>query len=168
MAATRVLVVAEETLARAGLAALLRERAELDIVGQVAALTAAEIDRYDPHVIVFDLGWDADAAVGVLADIVEAGVPVLALAPVDEAASMAWRAGARGILLRDAAPEAVETAIAGLMAGMAIIDLALAESYPLFENPHRGEPVEPLTPRELEVLQLVAEGLSRGTLWQRY
>ena len=66
----RVLVVARDSLARAGLAALLSGQPGLAVAGQIAGDTdvSGALDAYQPDVVVWDLGWDPAAALELLAD----------------------------------------------------------------------------------------------------
>ena len=153
----RVLIVADDPLARAGLAALLADQDGCTVVGQVAATDSllASQDVYQPDVILWDPGWEPDLSSDRLTDLAEGGVPVVALLSASDQATAAWAAGARGLLRRDTGTEALLAAIAAAAQGLAVIDPALAPPLPLA---HPGSP-ETLTPRELEVLRLLAEGL---------
>jgi len=109
----RVLIVATDPLARAGLAALLAEQPGCATVGQVPV--------YRPDVLLWDLGWDPEPAPSIelrtgldcLADLEDIALPVLALLPDEADAADAWSAGARGLLLCDAD---TETLVAALIA----------------------------------------------------
>ncbi len=157
----RVLVVAGDPLARAGLATLLGEQAGLEVVGQVSpsAELAADLELFEPDVIAWDLGWDPSSSIGHLRELrVEA--PVLALLPGDERAMEVWSAGARGLLLRDADGPGLAAAARALAQGHVVLapDLAAAILPSGDRQPDRL--VEDLTPREREVLALMAEGLA--------
>jgi two-component system nitrate/nitrite response regulator NarL len=160
----RVLVVAGDPLARAGLAARLAGQDGCTIVGQVAAddRLPDNLDIYRPDVVVWDLGWDPDPAA--LPDLGEGGPPVLALLPDPSQAADAWTAGARGLLLRTAAAAHLLTAITAVGQGLAVLDPALAGALPL-DRPR--PPAADLTPREIEVVRLLAEGLSNKAVAQR-
>jgi len=154
----RVLIVADDPLARAGLAALLADQDGCVVVGQVAATedALASLDVYRPEVILWDSGWDPDLMSDRLLRFAEGGVPVVALLSDISQVADVWTAGARGLLRRDTGPTALLTAIAAAAQGLAVIDPTLAPALPL------GRPEslsEALTPRELEVLRLLAEGL---------
>jgi DNA-binding NarL/FixJ family response regulator len=96
--------------------------------------------------------------------------PILALiTPGQEA--QALEAGAQGAIRRDARPRAIAAAIEALHQGLAVFDLAYGRAQPGSRPAHRGEGEAPLavvlrhaedilTPRESEVLALLAEGLS--------
>ena len=99
----RVLVVADDHLTRAGLAALLAAQPGATVVGQIAGdpgLSSA-LDAYRPDIVVWDMGWDPIVSLEHLADLEEAHPPVIALLPDEAHAPEAWAAGARSILLRD-------------------------------------------------------------------
>ncbi|MCP4534761.1 MAG: response regulator transcription factor, partial [Delftia sp.] len=79
----RVLVIADDSLARAGLATLLADQVGCIVSGQVSGDTDFEtaIDVYRPDVVVWDLGWDPSRALDGLAELHAADPPVVALLP---------------------------------------------------------------------------------------
>ena len=87
----RILVVADDPLARTGLATLLTEQSDYSIVGQIAASAdlVANLGVYAPDLIVWDMGWEPTAAIERLADLGDAAVPVLALL-ADSAHAAVW------------------------------------------------------------------------------
>ncbi len=97
----RVLVVADDPLARAGLAALLADQEGCIVAGLVAPGLdlAGDAAVYQPDVVLWDLGWDADP--GPLHDLSGDVLPILALLPDDALVADIWSAGAQGLLLRD-------------------------------------------------------------------
>ena len=98
-----VLVVADDPLARAGLAALLAAQPGCSVIGQVSTDSdlPAMLDVYQPDVLVWDLGWDPSQAIEALSDLTEGSPPIVALLPDETHVSDVRAAGARGILLRD-------------------------------------------------------------------
>lgn len=171
----RVLVIANDPLARAGLTTLLADQPALVIVGRIPGGLdlLAEVDIYHPDVIVFDLGWDpglspitrpgleqAPTSLTGLAELRELGLPVIALLPDETYAAEAWSVGAHGLLLRQTSPEKLVAALQGIIQGLRIFDSAFTQStFPAKSLETPPTLTEPLTPRELEVLQLLAEGL---------
>jgi DNA-binding NarL/FixJ family response regulator len=173
----RVMVVADDPLARAGLAVLLAELPGLTMVGQAAAgddLQAA-VDAYRPDVVLWDMGWDAGDGALRLADFAEGSLkhPVVALLAADAPPRAAWTAGARGILRRDASLEQIAAAIAAAAQGLVVLEPAISLGLSSEGGTVEGEQtaasalVEPLTPRESEVLALLAEGLPNKTIAHR-
>jgi two-component system nitrate/nitrite response regulator NarL len=165
----RVLVVAEDPLAQAGLAALLDDQPGCVVVGQgSAADLAAQVAVYRPDVVAWDLGWATAQGSGSdgdqLGDLTEVGVPVVALLPDEHAAVAAWLAGARGLVLREAAAHELVAALRAAAAGLAVLHPMLAGAIMLVRAQGDGLLAEELTPRELEVLQLLAEGLSNKAI----
>jgi len=172
-----VLLVGDDPLARSGLAALLAGEPGLAIVAQAAPAdlsAGSDGDRmaganaasgFPPRVALWDLGLAPGLALGRLADFASSGPPVLALLADEELAADAYAAGTRGLLFRDASPgrlAAALRALAGLLAPPSEDD-----GDPIDSAPSRVEPTEPLTPREIEVLQLLAEGLSNKRIAAR-
>ncbi|MCZ7546160.1 MAG: response regulator transcription factor [Anaerolineae bacterium] len=169
----RALVIADNPLARTGLAALLAEQAGVVVAGQAAAdddLLAA-VDLFRPDVLVWDLGWDPAPALERLADVREAGgLPVVALvadeaSAVDALATMAG--GAYAVLLRAAGGARVAAALRAAAEGLVALDPALSEAARRAREPAAPPLEEALTPRELEVLQLLAEGLPNKAIATR-
>ena len=175
MAGTRILIVADNLLARAGLAALLAERSNSDVVGQVAGgeTLADDVDVYRPEVLVWDLGWQPQTALerfGQLLDELGDGeaLPVVALLPDEsraaEVAALLRTVRAGGVFLRDTDTAHLIAALPIVAQGLLVIDPALADRVlPDGETPPESIS-EALTPREQEVLQLLAEGLPNKTI----
>ncbi|HEX3050420.1 MAG TPA: response regulator transcription factor [Aggregatilineaceae bacterium] len=162
MSELRVLVVADDPLARAGLAALLTGRC--DVVGQVSGETELPLDVYRPDVVLWDLGWDVDALPEHLADWGDANPPVVALLPEDHQTASVWAAGVRGLLLRSADSDHLLAALEGAAHGLAVFQpelvKALRETNPISLS-------QELTARELEVLHLLTEGLPNKAIARR-
>lgn len=165
--AVRVLVIAEDPLARAGLATLLANQPGCTVAGQVAADTELPdaVQIYRPDVIVWDLGSDPTRALERANSIRDLGVPVVTLLPDETDAADAWASGARGILLRTASAENLAAALAAAAQGLAVIDPGFAAALlPGARDQSPAQPIEALTPRELEVLRLMAEGQSNKAI----
>jgi DNA-binding NarL/FixJ family response regulator len=96
------------------------------------------------------------------------GVIILTTYHIDEAVYAALRAGASGFLLKDAAPAEIVNAIRAVVAGEAWLDPAVArrliDEFATRPEQHAPTPAEmaQLTPREREVLTLLARGLSNA------
>lgn len=159
----------DDPLARNGLALLLAEEAGLTVVAQAApgaeAIAAARIHR--PHAAAWDLGFERKPDLEGLRALAEAGTPVLALLAGEDSAPDALAGGARGVLFRDAEGGRISTALRAIAQGLIVIDEALAASLLRPQPAPAAALVEPLTPRELEVLQLLSQGLSNRFIAQK-
>ena len=171
----RLLVIADDPLARAGLAAILAAQPACQIVGQAASDVdwPAEIEAARPDVIIWDLGWTPDRGIDRLADLRDSLPPVLALLPEEDptvgSTVRAWRAGARGVLPRTADPSTIAAAAQSLARGLVVLDADLATELLMSPSPDPATDalIEPLTPREIEVLHLLAEGMTNRAIAQR-
>ncbi len=158
---TRVLILADDPLARAGLVALLTDAPQLSVAGQSASDTdlTALLPVFQPDAILWDLDWSPDNQVATLSQFVEDHtLPVVALLAVAALAEAVRIAGARGLLPRTSDGGQMAAALRAVTQGLLVFDETLLPA------PTPGLPVvelvEPLSSRELEVLRYLAEGLS--------
>jgi DNA-binding NarL/FixJ family response regulator len=165
MAVVRVLVVGPDPLARGGIRQLLEGEPGLEVTGDVAPERASREAGSSPADAV---AWDAGPEDGFgepLGAVSGAGSPVVALLAGRGQAREALGAGATGLLLRDAPPGRLAAALRAVATGLWALDGPLGESL-LPPAPSAG-PSEPLTPRELEVLALLGEGLPNKAIADR-
>ncbi|WP_255945340.1 response regulator [Streptomyces odontomachi] len=176
-APTRVLICDDQAMIRAGLATIVDAQPDLEVAGQcgdgrTAVRLAAELK---PDVVVMDVRMpvlDGIEATRLLAAAdVEHPVKVLVVTTfnLDEYVYEALRAGASGFLLKDAPPDRLLHAIRTVALGQALLDpdvtRRLVGQYAARIRPAPGAPRDlPLTPRELEVLRLIADGLSNSEI----
>jgi DNA-binding NarL/FixJ family response regulator len=178
VSATRVAIVDDQALFRAGIRMLLSSQPDLTVAGEagdgVQAIALAARER--PDVILMDIRMpvmDGIEATAAILSAAESGgwtpprIIVLTTFDLDEAAARAIRCGASGFLLKDAEPEFLLAAIRTVLAGTAVV--AASATRALFEHfgsPPTAEPPEfaALTAREREIFVLAARGLSNAEI----
>ncbi|PAM98402.1 DNA-binding response regulator [Streptomyces sp. Alain-F2R5] len=176
-APVRVLVCDDQVLIRTGLSTIIDAQPDLEVAGECGdGRTAVELaGRLRPDVVVMDVRMpvlDGIEATRLLAGAgVEHPVKVLVVTTfnLDEYVYEALRAGASGFLLKDAPPDRLLHGIRTVAMGSALLDpevtRRLVGRYAARIRPAEGGALDiPLTPRELEVLRLIADGLSNSEI----
>lgn len=153
--ALRVLVVADDPLARGGLTGLLTSEPGLAVAGQVSPLALATAPPHD--VVAWDLGLDVDAGLERFRGRPAEAAPAVTLVDDADTVGDALSAGARGVLYRGGDPARLVAALWAVPAGLVVLDEGLASGL----TPARSADPRPagLSPREHDVLELLAEGL---------
>jgi DNA-binding NarL/FixJ family response regulator len=167
--AIRILLADDHALVRAGLSKLLSELSGVVIVGEVGdGLSLIEVARTtQPQLVLMDIAMPGLNGIEVTAQLrslmPHVKVLILSMHQDDQYVRMALRNGAVGYLLKDSAPVELERAIQTVMAGATYLSPALSRGVMSdYLDRLRGESVAgvSLTPRQREVLQLIAQGLS--------
>ncbi|WIE68201.1 response regulator transcription factor [Curtobacterium sp. MCLR17_054] len=180
----RVLVVDDQAIVRDGLVTVLSLVPDLQVVGQAAdgAEAIAAVDRHVPDVVLMDLrmpGVDGPTATArIVAEHPGVAVLVLTTYADDDSIVTALRAGARGYLTKDAGRAEIATAVRAVAAGQSTFDatvgarlvarlaggasagVAAGSAAPASPDPgpSLGARFPDLTPREVDVLERIADG----------
>ncbi|HET8779038.1 MAG TPA: response regulator transcription factor [Agromyces sp.] len=164
----RVLVADDHPIVRAGIAGLLSAADDIEVVGEasdgVAAVRLAA--EKEPDLVLMDLrmpGLDgAEATARILADRPRAKVLILTTYETDEHILGAIEAGASGYLLKAAPEEEILAGVRSVVAGETVLAPSIAAKLVsrVRQGTGGGPETPSLSPRELEVLRLVADGRS--------
>ncbi len=148
----RVVVAARSSVVRAGLESVVRSSSSLELAGALdwALINSAE---FEADVLLMDPG-------DVLPE--QSSQPAVLLLDTSDAAlvSAALRSGIRGVISREATSEEIESAIQAVHAGLVAITAGSLTELLRDVRPAGDALAEPLSDRELEVLNLIAEGQS--------
>jgi DNA-binding NarL/FixJ family response regulator len=164
----RVLLADDHTLVRAGLRALLEKIPGVAVVGEANDGREAVrlVQEHGPDVVLMDIGMPGLNGLEATARVVEARtrtrVIILSMHQAEEYVWRALKAGAYGYLLKKAATSEMAAAITEVMGGEVYLSREISTQFlkrvPLQGTAQWKSPLDELTPRQREILQLIAEG----------
>ena len=168
----RILIADDHAIVREGLRALIATEPELELVAEAAdGVEAVDKARgIKPDVILLDMMMPRKDGLGAIGDIIkenpDARILVLTSFAEDEKVFPAIKAGALGYLLKDSSPQELLHAIRNVYNGEASLHPTIARKLmrELNQPPSLPPTTDPLTEREVEVLRLVAQGLSNDDI----
>ncbi len=168
----RLLIVDDHTLFREGLRALFSAIEDIDLVGE--AMTGEQavdlVEELQPDVVLMDIDMPTtdgiQATRQILRKTATSGIVMVTLLEDDASVFAAMRAGARGYVLKGAKPKELLQTIRAVAGGQALFGPGIATRIMRFFNEQEAsfraslpeEAFPELTPRELEVLELIAQG----------
>jgi DNA-binding NarL/FixJ family response regulator len=163
----RAVLADDHALFRAGVRKLLETFDQVDIVGEAGNghEALALVEQCRPHLLILDIAMPGLNGIEVAARVTRehpgTRVIFLSMHSAEEYVLRAIRAGAAGYLLKDATPAELEEAIRTVTRGQTYLHSAVSrhvvEDY-VRRVSREADPIERLTPRQREVLQLIAEG----------
>lgn len=174
----RVLVAATDSIVRAGLESILRANPDLSVVGVASDLDtlATLITAESPDVVLMELGLQDEEPVSeklvALSTLTEVAIVLLGDTFQGDWITEALRLGVRAVLPRRATTEEILQAVLAAAAGLVVlhpdaIDLLLPVLSSVTQPVDEASLVQALTPREIEVLGMLAEGLGNKAIARR-
>ena len=175
----RTLVAASSPVVRAGLEALLTKSAAVAVVGVTSGeMLADDVETHEPQVVLLAVDSHDGTSTAIPSRVALSpdaasrtpAVVLLADAPTASWTAEAIRGGARGVLPSDATPEEIIAALEAAAVGLVTLPAEIAADVAAASRPAPRQPpspTQPLTPREIEVLGMLAEGLANKNVAAR-
>jgi DNA-binding NarL/FixJ family response regulator len=176
----RILLADDQSLVRAGFKALLDARDDLEVVGEASdGASAVELAKQlRPDVILMDIrmpgldGLEATRQIAADSELAAVRIVILTTFGLDEYLFDALRFGASGFLLKDTEPADLATAVRVVAQGDSLISPSMtrrlvAEFASRAKEPHPAAELDAITPREREVMALVADGLTNDEIGEK-
>jgi DNA-binding NarL/FixJ family response regulator len=165
----KVFIADDHTVVRDGLRSLLEANPEITVVGGAATgrMAINQVQSLHPEVVIMDISMPELDGINAARKILEAspqvGVIILSMFGTSQHLQQALQAGARGYLLKESAGREVVEAVLAVSQGkfyfsQQITDMLVSDYVQRREEGSPESPLERLSQRELEVLQLVVEG----------
>lgn len=171
----RILLVDDHPIVRQGLRQLIQTQAHLSVCAEAAAWGEAidAVARLSPDLAILDITLGKRMGLELIKELLslEPSLRILVLSMHDESvyAERALRAGAHGYVMKGEASESVITALNRVLAGQIYINPRLEPEMlkRLLQSPKPGSESHGLTNRELEILNLIGQGLSSEAIAER-
>ncbi len=169
--AKRIYIVDDHPLVRQGLSQVINSEADMEICGEAedAPQAMKGVGPADPDVIIVDISLRGNNGLELIKNLkaIHENIPVLVFSMHDESiyAQRALRAGAKAYVMKKESPNKVVEAIRSIIKGEIYVSPSVADQVlqQIVNGPNNAtstSPIDRLTDRELEVVQLVGRGLS--------
>lgn len=172
----RILLAEDHGLVRAGIRALLEKLPDIDVVAEASngIDTLQLIDTLQPDVVLLDIGMQGLNGLEVVASATgrypQLKVIMLSMHTNEEYVWQALRSGASGYLVKDAGTSELAVAVRAVVRGEIYLSPAVSKYVVAGYIQHTGSETEPddgITPRQREILKLIAEGAATKEIAQR-
>jgi DNA-binding NarL/FixJ family response regulator len=164
---TRILIVDDHDLVREGVRLLLAREPDLEVVGDAASGEAAieQAELLEPDVVLMDVRMPGMGGIEATRRLrgLRPSIRVLILSAFPDHLIEALTAGAAGYLLKSGCSRQLLAGVRSVALGATVIQGELAQEA-LFGKVRHGDGLAPLTPREVDILRLVAHGLTNRTI----
>lgn len=164
---TSVLLADDHGLVRAGIRSLLENIGNVEVVAETGdgRQVLRLVKEHQPHIVLLDIAMPSlnglEAAARITKDFPDTAVIMLSMHANEEYVLQALRAGASGYLVKDAATAELEIALRSVINGKTYLSPSISKTLidEYLDNSSKARsPLERLTPRQREILQMVAEG----------
>lgn len=177
MAKARILLVDDHPVLRMGIAELINSESTLEVCGEAASLAEAcqMVAKLKPDLVIADISLEGNSGIELMKELAYRweDLRVLAYSMHDEHlyAERALRAGAKGYVMKQTSPETLLEAVHQVLAGRVYLSKEVSErllgkfiSVKTAGGKSEQSPIERLSDRELEVLQLLGKGLTTSQI----
>ncbi|HEX7047660.1 MAG TPA: response regulator transcription factor [Gammaproteobacteria bacterium] len=164
---TRVVLADDHGLVRAGIRSLLEGIGNVEVIAETGdgRQVLRLVKEYEPHIVLLDIAMPSlnglEVAARITKDFPDTAVIMLSMHANEEYVLQALRAGASGYLVKDAATAELEIALRSVINGKTYLSPSISKTLidEYLDNSSKARsPLERLTPRQREILQMVAEG----------
>jgi DNA-binding NarL/FixJ family response regulator len=168
----RVLIADDQALMRQGFRMILSAEPDIEVVGEADTGSAAiqQVAALQPDVVLMDIQMPVLDGIAATRELPGVQVLILTTFGSDDHVAAALAAGASGFLLKDTTPEQLVHAVRVIAAGEALLDPAVTRRLIQRARPSLARPAvsatafDALSAREMEVLRLLAQGLSNAEI----
>jgi DNA-binding NarL/FixJ family response regulator len=166
--AIRAMLVDDHALVREGIRQILEKQPDITVIGEAERgdLALELLDSLQPDVVLLDVRMPGMSGIETTRRIRAAfpKIRILILSAHADFAVEAFRAGASGYVLKSARSSELVAALRSVFCGSTVIQGALAERLSIFASSGRSQGADLLSPREAQILRLIARGLTNRTI----